>query len=97
MNLAEHPLALDLTKRIAAVQGQEEKTIPVQIYFPGMGQMMGACRKTSTPGLFVLASNVNVEGTGQTGVMDFHFTCDKVTTIIHPDLNQAPGGSNIVQ
>jgi hypothetical protein len=95
-NLAEHPIALDLMKRISATEA-EDKSIPVQVFFPGMGQMMGACRAGDTPGLFILASNVNIEGSGQQGVMEFFFTADKPVTIIHPDLKQEPGGSRIIQ
>lgn len=100
MNLAEHPLALDLAKRISSVDapaGAPDKTIPVQIFFPDMGQLMGACRMTDTPGLFAVTTKVQIEGTGQSGVMEFFFTCDKVTAIIHPNLKQAPGSSSIIQ
>jgi hypothetical protein len=97
-NLAEHPIALDLMKRIAAADEVEGKrSIPAQIFFPGMGQMMGLCRAGETPGIFILSSNVKIQGGGQEGVMDFSFTADKPITIIHPDLTQEPGGSRIIQ
>jgi hypothetical protein len=97
MNLAEHPVALDLMKRISACAA-DDKSIPVQIFFPGMGQMMGACRSADTPGLFILASKVKIEGSSQQeGIMEFYFTADKPMTIIHPDLTETPANSRIIQ
>jgi hypothetical protein len=100
MNLAEHPQALDLSKRIRLVESEDKntpKSIPVQIMMPGMGQLMGALREGGTPGLFILTSKVDIKGTGQTGVMDFAFTADKPTAIIHPDLTAQEPKSRIIQ
>jgi len=64
---------------------------------PIFGQMVGAIRAGDTPGLFILTSNVKIEGAGQEGVMDFVFTADKPIMIIHPDLTEPPGTSRIIQ
>lgn len=99
MNLSEHPQALDLQKRLAAVETPEgiPPCIPVVMFMPGIGKMQGALRAADTPGLFVLASNVQIEGTSQAGVMEFSFTADVPFTIIHPDLTQEEGKRRIIQ
>jgi hypothetical protein len=96
MNLAEHPIALDLMKRLAASDA-EDKTIPITAIMPGMGPVMGALRKGEVPGSFVLASNCTIQGTDMTGVMDFSFTADKPIVIIHPNLTRSEPVSRIVQ
>jgi len=97
MNFAEHPIAIDLNRRIAASEA-EDKSIPVQIFFPGMGQMMGAVTSDpSIPGLFTMMGKVQIQGTGQEGIMKFTFTADKPITVIHPDSTPDKGKSRIIQ
>jgi hypothetical protein len=100
MNLAEHPLALDLMKRLNASEA-EDKTLPVLIYMPVMGRLEGALRQGDVPGVFIVASQVEIKdggrGESQRGVMDFTFTADKPIVIIHPNLTQAKPVSRIVQ
>lgn len=90
MNLAEHPLAIDLEKRLGAIEGSEADppSIPVLIFMPAMGRLEGALRRGSTPGLFILASQVEIQGQGAQGMMDFAFTADKPIVIIHPNLTK---------
>jgi hypothetical protein len=85
MNLSEHPLAIDISKRIASSES-EDKSIPVQLYMPVMGMMMGTVRAGDVPGLFVMRANVKVADTGQQGLMDFSFTADKPIAAIFPNL-----------
>lgn len=90
MNLAEHPLAIDLSKRLATAKEKEGESIPVQAIFPVIGQMLGALRASEIPGLFILASNMKIEsnrGPAKEGVMDFSFTADQVIGIIHPNID----------
>lgn len=98
-NIAEHPQAIDLAKRISASE-LDEKSVPVQLLMPGMGQLMGVVRMGSTPGLFILTSNVEIKGKpgtpSQQGVMDISFTADKPTAIIHPDLTQEKPEGRII-
>ena len=94
MHLADHPLALDIQKRIAAADGD---SIPVMIFMPALGRMEGALRQSDTPGCFILASQVEIQGVGAQGMMDFAFTADKPITIIHPNLTKEAGKSRIIQ
>ena len=94
MNLAEHPQAIDLLKRIAA---SDEKCIPVMAILPVQGPITGSLREAGTPGLFILTAKVAIEGTGKEGMMDFALTADKPITIGHPDLTQDAGKSRIIQ
>jgi hypothetical protein len=93
MNLSEHPLALDLQKRISA---SDERAIPVLIFMPAMGRLEGLLRQSDTPGCFILASQVEIQGQGMQGVMDFAFTADKPIVIIHPNSTQAQPESRII-
>jgi len=94
MNVAEHPQAIDLSKRIAA---SKQDCIPVMIILPVQGPMTGSVRASDTPGLFILTANVDVAGTGQAQPMDFSFTADKPITIGHPDLTDMQPKSKIIQ
>lgn len=96
MNLAEHPQAIDLMKRLNAVDG-EEKVIPVIAFMPAMGRVEGALREGGIPGLFILTSKVEIKGEKVQGMMDFAFTADKPIVIIHPNLTQEAGKSRIMQ
>jgi len=99
MNLAEHPQALDLQKRLSTAEVHEGQPpcIPVVMFMPGVGKIQGALRAGNTPGIFILSSNVQIEGTSQAGVMEFSFTADQPFMIIHPDLTQEEGKSRIIQ
>lgn len=94
MNLAEHPQAIDLSKRISA---SEEKCIPVMIIMPVQGGITGSVRQGDTPGLFILTANVDIGGTGTGALMDFSFTADKPISIGYPDLTGQEPKSRIIQ
>jgi hypothetical protein len=91
MNLAEHPLALDLQKRIAAA---DEDHIAAAVLLPGLPQLMGELRMRA-PGLFTITSHVNLGNTGQTGLMDFVFCADKAVSVLFPSTHK-PEESRIV-
>ena len=97
MNLAEHPQALGLMKRINASEA-DPKFTPAQIFMPFLGPLMGTVRLGSVPGLFTLTSNVEIKGIdiGNKGIMDFDFTADQPIMITYPDLTQGNEKSKIV-
>lgn len=92
MSLADHPQAIDLTKRIAA---SGEGCIPVMVILPVQGPITGSLRESGTPGLFILTAKVDVEGTE--AVMDFTVTGDKPVTVGHPNLTVEESKSKIIQ
>lgn len=59
---------------------------------------MGTVRQSDIPGLFILTSNVEIQGTdiGNKGIMDFDFTADQPIMITYPDLTQEAGKSRII-
>ena len=97
MNLAEHPQALGLMKRINASEA-DPKFTPAQIFMPYLGAMMGTVRLGSVPGLFTMTSNVEITGAdiGNKGIMDFDFTADQPIMITYPDLTQDNEKSKII-
>jgi hypothetical protein len=95
-NIPEHPLTIDLQKRIAASKSADG-TIPILAFVPGAGKLQGALRLGDTPGVFVLACNTQIEGTNQQGIMDYSLTVDKVAFFIHPNLEAKKEESRIVQ
>lgn len=98
-SVLEHPQTLDLKRRLEAVSESEskDKCIPVQLFMPVQGMMMGTVELGEVPGLFVMTARVRIEGSNQEGMMKFSFTADKPISIIHPDLTEAPEKSRIIQ
>lgn len=84
-------------KRIAASEANPKFT-PAQIFMPFLGPLMGTVRQSDIPGLFILTSNVEIQGTdiGNKGIMDFDFTADQPIMITYPDLTQEAGKSRII-
>lgn len=86
MNLIDHPLALDMSKRIS---DSDEGCIPAQVFFPGMSPMAGSLTLADhrTPGVFCLTAMVTVnEKKGEAQAMRFLFTADKPTCVHFPEL-----------
>jgi hypothetical protein len=88
MNLAEHPIALDIRRRLLDSKdenGNQIDYVPATVVFPGMPNLMGELRPSDkTPGLFSLTSIVELGQGGKKGLMDFCFTADRPITIIYP-------------
>jgi hypothetical protein len=94
MNIAEHPQALELSKRIAS---SDEKCIPVMMILPVQGSITGSLRESGTPGLFILTANVQIQGTNETGLMDFTLTADKPISVGFPSLTEKESKNRIIQ